>query len=105
MRPLLRAARHKTVAVSPLIGGRAVKGPTVPLLTSLGVAADALGVAGLYRDVAAGFIIDRVDAGQAAAIRELGYRVVVQETLLDDPATAARVAAAALGLAAERVAA
>ena len=54
---------------------------------------------------AAGFVIDRVDAGEAASIRGLGYRVVAAETLLDDPANAARVAVAALGLAGERAAA
>ena len=105
LRPLLEAARDKTVAISPLIGGRAIKGPTVPLLQAVGVQAEAAGVARVYRDVASGFVIDRVDADQAEAIRDLGYRVVVQETLLDDPATAARVAAAGLGLIGERAAA
>ena len=105
MRALLEEVRERTVAVSPLIGGRAVKGPTVPLLEAVGVEADAAGVARLYRDVAAGFVIDRVDTGQASSIRSLGYRVVAAETLLDDPADAARVAVAALGLAGERAAA
>ena len=105
MRPLLEAARLKTVAVSPLIGGRAVKGPTVPLLRAVGVAPDAAGVARLYREIASGFVLDRVDAALLPAIRGLGYRAVALETLLDDPATAARVAAAALSLVSERAAA
>ena len=105
MRALLAAAKDRTVAVSPLIGGRAVKGPTVPLLRAIGVEPDAAGVAGLYRDLASGFVLDRADAAQAPAIRGLGYRVVAVETLLDDPAAAAGVAAAALDLVREQAAA
>lgn len=105
MRALLEAAREKTVAVSPLIGGRAIKGPTVPLLRAVGVQPDAAGVARLYREIASGFVLDRVDAAHLPAIRGLGYRVVALETLLDDPAAAARVAAAALSLVSEQAAA
>jgi LPPG:FO 2-phospho-L-lactate transferase len=105
MRDLLEAARERTVAVSPLIGGRAIKGPTVPLLRAVGAEPDAAGVARLYGGLASGFVIDRADTAQAPTIRALGYRVVAVDTLLDDPAIAARVAVAALDLVGDRAAA
>ena len=96
VRPLMVEARSRTVALSPLIGGRAVKGPTVALLKAEGVRNDALGVAGLYRDIAAGFVIDRVDNSLASAVAELGYRVAVRPTMLDEMTVAREVASAAL---------
>lgn len=96
MRPLLAAARARTVAISPLIGGRAVKGPTVELMRAEGARPDALGVAERYRDLAAGFILDTADAALAPAIAALGYRMAVRPTLLDDGDLARGVATAAL---------
>ena len=93
---LLAASRARTVAVSPLIAGRAVKGPTVELMRSQGVRPDAFGVAGLYRDIAAGFVVDQADESLMPAIAELGYRIAVRPTMLDDIATAREVARAAL---------
>jgi LPPG:FO 2-phospho-L-lactate transferase len=89
-------ARQRTVAVSPLIGGRAVKGPSVPLMQAEGIRPDALGVAELYRELASGIVLDREDASLAAAIAELGYRVAVRPTMLDDVSIAREVARAAL---------
>jgi LPPG:FO 2-phospho-L-lactate transferase len=96
MRPLLAAARSRTVAVSPLIAGRAVKGPTVELMRAQGVRPDALGVAELYRDIASGFVLDTADGALAPAIAALGYRIAVRPTTLDDTDSARQVAAAAL---------
>jgi len=96
VRQLMVDARSRTVAISPLIGGRAVKGPTVALLKAEGVRNDALGVAGLYRDIAAGFVIDREDDPLASAVAELGYRVAVRPTMLDEITVAREVASAAL---------
>ena len=98
MRALLGAARGRTVAISPLIAGRAVKGPTVELMRAQGVRPDALGVAELYRDIATGFVLDTADASLAAAIAGLGYRIAVRPTILDDSKSASQVASAALDL-------
>src|SRR6202022_391067 len=98
MQPLLAAARSRTVAISPLIAGRAVKGPTVELMRAQGVRPDALGVAELYSDFAAGFVMDTADAALAPAIAGLGYRIAVRPTTLDDSDSASQVAAAALDL-------
>ncbi len=99
MRAMLQAARDRTVAVSPLIAGRAVKGPTVELMQAQGLQPDALGVARLYRDIAAGFILDRADGSLAGRVDRLGYRVAVGATMFDDPAVARTIAATALHLA------
>jgi LPPG:FO 2-phospho-L-lactate transferase len=98
MRALLAAARGRTVAISPLIAGRAVKGPTVELMRAQGVRPDALGVAELYRDIATGFVLDTADAALAGAIAGLGYRIAVRPTILDDSESAGQVASAALDL-------
>jgi LPPG:FO 2-phospho-L-lactate transferase len=98
MRALLGAARAKTVAVSPLIGGRAVKGPTVELLRAEGVRADALGVAERYQEIATGFVLDTADAALAPAIAALGYRIAVRPTMLDDLDSAREVASTAVEL-------
>lgn len=98
MRAMVQPARERTVAVSPLIGGRAVKGPTVPLLQTQGIRPDALGVAEIYRDIAAGFVLDGQDASLAESVAALGYRVAVRPTMLDDISVAEEVARAALDL-------
>ncbi len=98
MRALVGAGRGKTVAVSPLIGGRAVKGPTVELMRAEGGRPDALGVAERYRELAAGFVLDIADAALAPAIAALGYQITVRPTLLDDADSARDVASAALDL-------
>ena len=98
MRALVAAARSRTVAISPLIGGRAVKGPTVELMRAEGTRPDALGVAERYQDLAAGFLLDTADAALAPAIAALGYRIGVRPTMLDDVNSAREVASAALDL-------
>jgi LPPG:FO 2-phospho-L-lactate transferase len=96
MRGLLTAARSRTVAISPLIQGRAVKGPTVELMRAEGIRPDALGVAQLYRDIAAGFVLDAADEALAPAIGSMGYRIAIRPTMLDEIGAAREVAAAAL---------
>ncbi|HEY0493030.1 MAG TPA: 2-phospho-L-lactate transferase [Candidatus Dormibacteraeota bacterium] len=96
IRERLLSARHKTVAISPLIGGRAIKGPTVALMRAEGARADALGVAELYREIASGFVFDSVDGDLSHSIGQLGYRVASLSTLLDEVSDARMVASAAL---------
>jgi LPPG:FO 2-phospho-L-lactate transferase len=105
MRPLIMEVRSRTVAISPLIGGHAVKGPTVELMRSQGIEPTSEGVARLYQDIASGFVLHDADAEQVQSIARLGYQVRALPTLLDDPLVAARVAAAALDLVERRVAA
>ena len=68
MRSALAACRAPVVAVSPIIGGRAVKGPTAKMMAELGMPASAKTVAEHYGGLIDGFALDRADADQAAAI-------------------------------------
>ena len=80
------------VAVSPIIAGQAVKGPTAKMMRELGIAPGAAAVARRYGDLLHGFVLDVADAAEAAAITP---RVTLAPTLmrsLDDKIALARVA-------------
>ncbi len=89
MRDAIGDARQRGVpvaAVSPIIGGRALKGPADRMLVSLGQEASATGVARRYRDLVDVFVLDAVDAGLAPEVEALGMRAIVTDTImLDDP--------------------
>jgi len=96
MREAIRAARRRGVpvaAVSPIIGGRALKGPADRMLTSLGHEASAAGVALLYADLCDVFVLDEEDRGLADAVVALGMRPFVTDTIMTNDETRARLAA------------
>jgi LPPG:FO 2-phospho-L-lactate transferase len=76
--------REVTVAVTPIVGGAALKGPTVEMLGALGYDASPQEVARRYTSVAATFVIDTRDAHVAGEIEEMGYRVIVCDTVMAD---------------------
>lgn len=92
----LVAARERVVAVSPIVGGRALKGPADRLMRELGHDASVAGVAAWYRDVAAALVVDTVDAEAAGAVAAEGLRCVVTPTVMSDPGVAAELARACL---------
>jgi LPPG:FO 2-phospho-L-lactate transferase len=95
MRELVAGARARGVrvaAVSPIVGGKALKGPADRMLASLGHEASALGVARLYADLADTFVMDTVDAGASPAVEALGLRAIVTDTIMTDDASRARLA-------------
>ena len=100
LRAALRVARVPVVAVSPLIGGRAVKGPTAKIMGELGLAADTAAIARHYEGLIDGLVVDEADAVEA---RRLGLPFAVTRTLMRDDADRERVARAALELAAQLV--
>jgi LPPG:FO 2-phospho-L-lactate transferase len=85
-------ARERTVAVTPVVAGAALKGPTVAMMSSLGRDPTSTGIAREYREQASKFVLDAVDAGQQGAIEALGYRVLVTDTLMPDVDAAAGLA-------------
>jgi LPPG:FO 2-phospho-L-lactate transferase len=89
---VLQRRRAAVVAVSPIIGGKALKGPADRLLVELGHEPSAVGVAACYRDVAGTLVLDDVDAGLAPAVADLGVRPVVGPTVMSGPAEARRLA-------------
>ena len=87
------------VAVSPIVGGAAVKGPAAKLLSELGHAVSAHGVARHYGHRVDRWLIDSRDAAHAPAIRSLGAKVQDTDTLMVDIASSTRVAQSAIQLA------
>jgi LPPG:FO 2-phospho-L-lactate transferase len=99
LRAAVVAARSRgvpVIAVSGIVGGRALKGPADRMLVSLGHESSALGVARLYADWIDTFVIDTADAGLAGAIEGLGLRVIVTDTIMSDDASRSRLAAEVL---------
>ena len=95
MREAITAARARgarVAAVSPIIGGKALKGPADRMLAALGHESTALGVARLYADLCDVFVLDKVDAGLAPAIEAVGLRPLVTDTIMSDDASRARLA-------------
>jgi LPPG:FO 2-phospho-L-lactate transferase len=87
--PILRVLeahvpRELTIAVSPIVGGIALKGPTVAMMQALGFEASPVAVGQMYGEVAAGFVVDSRDAASAPAIEALGYRTIVVDTVMAD---------------------
>ncbi len=87
--PILRVIgaklpRLRTVAVTPIVEGIALKGPTVEMMRALGFEPNPVEVARIYRDVASGFVLDERDSGLAGQIEELGLRTILCDTVMRD---------------------
>ncbi len=96
VRERLRRRREQVVAISPIIGGQAVKGPAAKLMQEFGLPASALTVARHYREIVGGFLLDTRDAALAPEIEALDMRVTVVDTWMRSPEDKVRVARAAL---------
>ena len=102
---LLAAARSRgvpVVAVSPIIGGRALKGPADRMLASLGHGSSATAVAELLRPSIDAFVLDTADADLEPEISALGLRTLATDTVMADDAGRARLARTVLEFAGSR---
>ncbi len=88
----LEKIKDRVVAISPIVGGHAIKGPADRMLKELGHESSALGVARMYSSIASTLIIDTVDATLKPAIEALGMRCVVTNTIMADPQISAELA-------------
>lgn len=84
--------RRIVVAVSPILGGQALKGPAAKMMAELGEAPSALGVARRYQAFLDGFVLDHVDAVLASTVEAMGIRPLVTDTVILDPPARARLA-------------
>jgi LPPG:FO 2-phospho-L-lactate transferase len=75
-------AKCPVVAVSPLVGGEAIKGPTVAFMKALGLEPTALGVAKHYHDFLSHYILDKVDEDLESEIQKLGLETIVTNTIM-----------------------
>jgi LPPG:FO 2-phospho-L-lactate transferase len=92
MREALKASRAPKVAVSPIVGGRALKGPADRMLDSLGHEVSAIGVARMYEGLVEGMVIDRVDEEELHEIEALGMRALATGAIMRDAPDRARLA-------------
>jgi LPPG:FO 2-phospho-L-lactate transferase len=90
------ASHPRVIAISPLFGGRALKGPADRVMGTLGLPAGNLGVVRAYEGLLDVLVIDKGDAADAALIE--GISVVVDDTLIKEPSASARLGRAILGL-------
>ncbi|MGP0075771.1 MAG: 2-phospho-L-lactate transferase [Bryobacteraceae bacterium] len=101
IREALQSRRENVAAISPIVGGRALKGPAAKMMRSMQMRSSAAEVAKLYDDFAGVFVLDEVDRKQAAHVAALGLRPVVTNTImrgLRQRKALARVVARELGI-------
>jgi LPPG:FO 2-phospho-L-lactate transferase len=83
-------------AISPIVGGRALKGPADRMMRGLGLRASASAVAELYRDFVNVFVMDEVDAAEEPEVEALGMKVIVTNTVMKDRTSRVALARAVL---------
>src|SRR6476619_1213450 len=96
IREQLVARTATCVAVSPIVAGRALRGPAAAMLESLGHEPSPAGVAAIYQGLADVLVVDEQDAELASRVEQLGMRAVVVDTIMRDAAARERLARAAL---------
>jgi LPPG:FO 2-phospho-L-lactate transferase len=92
MREVIMNSLAPKVAVSPIVGGRALKGPADKMLHSLNHEVSATGVARMYEGLIEGLVVDREDRGEEAGISSLGIRVLATDAVMRDDLDRERLA-------------
>lgn len=82
IREALRERRERVAAISPIVGGRALKGPAADMMRSMKIRCVAAEVACLYADFAGIFVLDEVDGKQGGEVESRGLRPVVTNTIM-----------------------
>jgi LPPG:FO 2-phospho-L-lactate transferase len=90
--PLPKGEGKKVVAVSPIIGGKAIKGPAAKMFAELGIEPSALAVAKHYRNILDGFVLDTVDSNLEDEIKKLNMKTLKTDTLMNNLADRTRLA-------------
>ena len=98
IRAAVERRRDRVVAVSPLIGGRAVKGPADAMFTSLAGGTGAGQVTDCYEGLIGSLVLDEADADDAEAVAERGVRPLVTRTLMSEPEARRGLVETVLGL-------
>lgn len=102
VREALRETVGRVVAVSPIVGGRTIKGPADRMLRDQGMASSAASVGRLYKDFLDVMVIDNVDAHLKPEVEEMGLEVAVTDTIMASMEKKAALARAVLGAASRR---
>jgi LPPG:FO 2-phospho-L-lactate transferase len=96
LRELLGQVAAPVLAISPLIGGQAVKGPTAKIMAELGIEVTPRAVAQHYGELLDGFVLDVRDAAMEGELREMGLPTLITDTLMKTLADRQRLAAETL---------
>ena len=99
VRRTVEQRRERTVAISPIVAGAALRGPADRLMAELGHEPSVVGVARLYAPLAAALVVDEADRDLAAAVEAEGMRCVVAPTIMHTPDGAAALARTTLAAA------
>ena len=97
VRHALRETRAKVAGVSPIIGGKTIKGPADRMMASLGMTPTCVGVAEAYADFLDALVIDEEDRDEASAVEACGVRAIIAQTIMRGPAEKRALAEVALG--------
>lgn len=97
LREALTTTRARRLGVSPIVGGRAIKGPAGGLMSSMGHEVSSVGVARIYAGLLDTFVIDEVDVARMPDVEALGLNPVVCDTIMRSAEDAARLAKVVLG--------
>ncbi|MFN0088755.1 MAG: 2-phospho-L-lactate transferase [Acidimicrobiales bacterium] len=92
VRAAVAARREACAAISPIVGGAALKGPADRMLRELGLDSSVVAVARLYRDLCSVLVIDEADRSLAGEVEAQGVRAVVTDTIMSTPDKAAALA-------------
>ena len=98
IRTAIEARRDRVVAVSPLIGGRAVKGPADAMFTSLAGGTGAAQVTDCYKGLIGALVLDEADADDVDDVAARGVQPLVTTTLMSDPDARRALVETVLGL-------
>jgi LPPG:FO 2-phospho-L-lactate transferase len=82
IRDALRSRRNAVVAVSPLVGGKSLKGPSDRMMAELGYDVSAAGIARMYADIVKTTILDEQDAPLSAEIEKLEMHAILASTVM-----------------------
>ncbi|HVN27181.1 MAG TPA: 2-phospho-L-lactate transferase [Candidatus Binataceae bacterium] len=92
VRKALASVRDRVAAISPIVGGKTIKGPADKMLRGLGLEVSPLAIARLYKDIVGTFVLDDVDSECVGAIEDLGMRAVTADTIMTTPEKSAVLA-------------
>ena len=82
IREALQRKRERVLAISPIVRGRALKGPAAHMMKSMRLRPAAVGVARLYVDCVSMFVLDEMDQGQTPLVEKLGMQAIVTNTIM-----------------------
>jgi LPPG:FO 2-phospho-L-lactate transferase len=92
VRDALSRAKSRVAAISPIVGGKTIKGPADKMLRGLGMEVSPLAVARIYSDIVGLFVLDRADSCYVESIERLGMRAIATDTIMRTPEHAAALA-------------